>query len=234
MAPVIYGEEELRKQSQDIILSLTAVSGNHPGVSASYSIQHLIPLFSTIKHPKFAEEQKKRLIAQPTGDMTPRPSLRTGPRHLVPYQKLDLPLTVIRSITVSSACSRTKLTAFSSASGLSSAPGPSARMSVLVTDLGKGFWGHGPDGSDRYRSPFPQKVRIRSRAAAVQIVGKPYGRRHILAHQGSAHSWLNLQPTSRLHEEAEPVRGWSRSLGGIGQGCRRAPVPGSTIGVVSA
>ncbi len=100
LTPVIYGEEELRKQFQDIIQSLTEASGNHPGVSASYSIQRLIPLFSTIKHPTFSEEKEIRLIAQPTGDMTPRPSLRTGPRHLVPYQELDLPLTVIRSITV--------------------------------------------------------------------------------------------------------------------------------------
>lgn len=55
---------------------------------------------ASMKHPAFKEEKEIRLIAFPTGDFSPLPSLRTGANHLVPYVAVEFPHAAIRSIRV--------------------------------------------------------------------------------------------------------------------------------------
>lgn len=100
LVPVIYGEAELQAELDDILGDITSLSANHPGVVAYYSVENLVSTFARIKHPAFFEEQEIRLIVSPTGDMTPTPSLRSGPHHLVPFEKICLPPDAIESITV--------------------------------------------------------------------------------------------------------------------------------------
>ncbi|KAB1661366.1 DUF2971 domain-containing protein [Pseudoclavibacter sp. CFCC 13796] len=63
-----------------------------------------IPRLSTslaaIKDPAFKSEQEVRLIVNPTGDLSPRISLRTSPTNLVPYIPLEFPHAAIKSIMV--------------------------------------------------------------------------------------------------------------------------------------
>lgn len=53
-----------------------------------------------VKHPAFVEEDEVRLVLSPEGDNSPRPSLRSGAGHLVPYQVIQFPHEAIKSITV--------------------------------------------------------------------------------------------------------------------------------------
>lgn len=53
-----------------------------------------------IKHPAFEEEDEVRLVIRPQGDTAPRPRLRSGGGHLLPYQVIRFPHEAVRSITV--------------------------------------------------------------------------------------------------------------------------------------
>ena len=105
-AAVSYGDERVKAAIEGALREMSESTNDHVGVAADHLLSSMIPMLAGTKHPAFREEQVVRLMAFPTGDLSPRLMMRAGASHLVPYFALEFPHAAIRSIRVGPAAQR--------------------------------------------------------------------------------------------------------------------------------
>lgn len=104
--PIAYGGEHLGETVEAAVAEMTVSGNDHVGVAADNLLCRLGPLLASTKHPAFQEEKEIRFMVFPEGDLSPRPMLRAGAGHLVPYLTIEFPHAAIRSIRVGPAAYR--------------------------------------------------------------------------------------------------------------------------------
>lgn len=104
--PIAYGAEQLGDTVESAVAEMAASRNDHVGVAADNRLYRLGPVLASTKHPAFQEEKEIRFMVFPEGDLSPRPLLRAGAGHLVPYLTVEFPHAAIRSIRVGPAAQR--------------------------------------------------------------------------------------------------------------------------------